>query len=382
MSDFIFRITPNIMLGSYTVSRLGQQVLEFGSRFMVIMDPILHEMKTAEKILESLNSRKIENFVFSEISDGATTKTIQRALTLAKEGHIHGIIAAGGTKAISIAKCIAAVFNEVHDLYTFVDGAVPSTAALPCICVPTTYRTPFVFTNEIPVTDSRCNQMKIMKVQNNICRLLLTDPNLMLTLTENQKSTMTMEILNMAVESYLSRKATFFSDTFAEKGVELLSYVTNGSPSLDITTPPEILLAEAGCMISLSVASSSAGLNSLLAMAINSRYRISKPLVASILLPYMIDDAAKYKCARIEKIASIMHCIPEGQSGEEAVKSFSDMIRQKIAAGNLPARLKDIQLSIEQLSLAVEDAGQTETVTSLPRSMSTDDIFEFVKSAY
>ena len=101
MSDFIFRITPNIMLGSYTVSRLGQQVLEFGSRFMVIMDPILHEMKTADKILESLNSRKIENFVFSEISDGATTKTIQRALTLAKEGHIHGIIAAGGTKAIS-----------------------------------------------------------------------------------------------------------------------------------------------------------------------------------------------------------------------------------------------------------------------------------------
>ena len=45
MQDFIFRISPNIVLGSYTVSRLGIQALEWGSRYMVIMDPILNELK-------------------------------------------------------------------------------------------------------------------------------------------------------------------------------------------------------------------------------------------------------------------------------------------------------------------------------------------------
>ena len=44
--------------------------------------------------------------------------------------------------------------------------------------------------------------------------------------------------------------------------------------------------------------------------------------------------------------------------------------------------LKDLQLSMEQLSLVAEDAGQIDIITKLPRSMSTDDIFDFIKNAY
>ena len=49
MSDFVFRINPNIILGSYSLSRLGQLALEWGTRFMVILDPILKEVKISDK---------------------------------------------------------------------------------------------------------------------------------------------------------------------------------------------------------------------------------------------------------------------------------------------------------------------------------------------
>ena len=237
MQDFIFRISPNIVLGSYTVSRLGIQALEWGSRYMVVMDPILNEVKMQEKIISALNDRKLDHFVFSELTDGTSTKTIQRALALAKEGHVHGIIAVGGAKALNIGRCVAALYNEVHDFYNFVDGALPTTSPIPCICVPTTFRTPFVFTNTIPVTDSRNHQLKLMRVQSNLTKLVVIDPNLMLTLTDNQKSSISMEVLSMGIEAYLSQKSNFFSDMFVEKGLELLSYALDGSPSLDITTP-------------------------------------------------------------------------------------------------------------------------------------------------
>lgn len=382
MSDFIFRITPNIVLGSYTISRLGQQVMEWGTRFMLIVDPVLNEMKIQEKVVQSLNDRKIENFVFNELTEGTTTKTVQRALALAKESHVHGIIAVGGTKALSIGRLVAAFFNEIHDFYTFVDGALPTTSPIPCICVPTTFRTPFVFTNEVPVTDSRNNQLKLMKVQNNLCKLVLVDPNLMLTLTENQKATIAIEVMNMGVEAYLSQKANFFSDMFVEKGLQLLSYAMDGSPTLEITTPEEILLAQAGVMISLASASSSLGLSSLLSMTINSRYHLSKSLISAILFAYSVEDAAQYKSAKIEKLARVMNIVSEDTVGTEAVKAFIDNIRQRIAKANLPARLKDIQLSIEKLSLAVEDVSQIDIINKLPRSMSTDEIFDFIKLAY
>jgi alcohol dehydrogenase class IV len=221
-----------------------------------------------------------------------------------------------------------------------------------------------------------------MKVQNNLCKLVLIDPNLMLTLTQNQKSTIAIEVMSMAIEAYLSQKANFFSDMFVEKGLELLAYALDGSPSLDITTPEEILLAQAGIMISLASASSSLGLSSLLAMAINSRYQINKSLVSSILLSYSLEDAANFKRMQIEKLSHIMRVVPKEVTGPEAVKMFIDNIRQRIAKANLPTRLKDLQLSMEQLSLVAEDAGQIDIITKLPRSMSTDDIFDFIKNAY
>ena len=382
MSDFIFRITPNIVLGSYTVSRLGQQVQEWGTRFMVIIDPVLTELKVQEKVIQPLIDRKVEHFVFSDIAEGCTTKTIQRAMALAKEGHINGVIAVGGTKTMSIGRAVAAFFNEIHDFYNFVDGALPTTNPLPCICVPTTFRVPFAFTNEIPITDSRNHQLKMMTVQNNLTKLVLIDPNLMLTLTDNQRSTIAIEMMCMASEAYLSQKANFFSDMFVEKGLEVLSYALDGSPSLDITTPAEVLMVQAGIMISLATASSSLGLSSMLAMTINSRYRLSKSLVSAILFAYSMEDAAKFKSAKIEKLAHLMKIVPEETTGQEAITIFAENIRQRIAKANLPARLKDLQLSIEQLSLAVEDVRDIDIINKLPRSMTTDEVFDFIKQAY
>lgn len=382
MADFIFRVSPNVVLGPYTISRLGQQAKEWGTRFMVIMDPFLSEAKLADKIMQSLVDRKIESFVFSELTEGTSTKTIERALALAREGHIHGILAIGGAKALHVGKAVAALYNEVHDFYTFVDGALPTTNPIPCICIPTTYRAPLTFTSEIPITDARNHQLKIMKVQNSVCKMVLVDPNLMLTLTENQKATLSIEMIGMAIEAYLSQKANFFSDMFVEKGLEILSYALDGSPSLDITTPEEVLLAQAGIMISLAAASSSLGVDTLLSLSIYSRYHKSKSLVSAILLPYELEDVSKFKLAKIDKLAHYMRVCPAEITGEDAAKAFIEYVRQKIAMANLPTRLKDLNLTIEQLSLAVEDISTVNLVNNLPRSMTTDDLFDFVKLAY
>lgn len=111
-----------------------------------------------------------------------------------------------------------------------------------------------------------------------------------------------------------------------------------------------------------------------------------KSLVSSILLPYMIEDVVKYKSTKIAKLAKIMKCVQKDEaetlSEEELCKAFIDSVRERIAKANLPTRLKDLNLTIEQLSLAVEDVKEIDIVNTLPRSMSTDDIFDFIKLAY
>jgi len=382
MADFVFRVSPNIVLGSYTVSRLGQFVNEIGSKFMVVLDPILKQVGISEKVTKPLDDRKVNYFIFDSVAGIANTQMVEQALTLARDAHVHGVIGVGGTQSLNLAKIVCEVYHETHDFYEFVDGAIPSVAPLPLICVPSTIRNPYVFSNFTPIVDSRTNSTKVIKNKNSICRLALFDPNLTVSLTENQIASMSLEVLCLATEAYISPKASFFSDMVAEKAIELTGYALDGAPSLMVTTPSEVLLSQGGCMAGLASSISSQGAATLLALSTYTKLGISQSLVTSILFPYIIEDHAKFKAERIARLAKILRAAPDEAGDEEACVAYADYVRKKIAKSNLPARLKDLSVSIEQLSLVAEDAGQLEMVNFLPRSMTSDDLFDLIKLAY
>ncbi|MCI7036618.1 MAG: iron-containing alcohol dehydrogenase [Spirochaetia bacterium] len=382
MADFIFKISPNIILGSYIATRLGQHASDWGDRFMLVVDPILKESGTTAKITQSLDERGVEYFVFDEIPNTASTETLKDALLLARESHVHGVIAVGGGRTLNLAKAVCALYREKGDLYEYIDGKAATTSPLPLICVPTTVRDSFIFTDRTPVSDARSTKIRLLKTQNGLCKLVLWDPNLQINLTEKQSACMSIEVLSFAIEGYLSQKSNFFSDMIIEKSVQLLSYALDGVPSLSITTPQEVLLTQGGCMASLGGASSSFGVANLLANAINSRYQISRSLTTAILLPYIIEDAASYRADKLATLAKLLRACPQETETADAVTALTEYVRQKIAKVNIPARLKDLSLTIEQLSLAAEDAGELDLMNALPRSMTTDDLFDLIKRAY
>ena len=193
---------------------------------------------------------------------------------------------------------------------------------------------------------------------------------------------MSLETLCIATESYLSQRENFFSDMIAEKSAELLSYAMDGSPTLTITTPQEVLYSQAGCMASLAAASSSIGASTLLSLCINARYKISRSLSTSILFPHIIEDAAKFRSDRLAKLSRIVRACPQETPDNEAVTAFAEYVRQHIAKANLPARLKDLNVSIEQLSLSAEDGGELDLITTVQRSMTSDDLFDLIKQAF
>lgn len=382
MADFVFKIQPNIILGSYTTSRLGQYALEYGNKFMLFLDPILKENGTAEKVIQSLTDRKVDFFIYDDVPNTANSETLTAALKLAQDAKIHGVIAVGGGRTLGIAKALCALFYESKHIFDYLDGEAPVHAPLPLICLPSTNRDSFIFTDRAPITDARSTKLKLIKTQNGVCKLILWDPNLQVELTEKQSDCMALESLCFAIEGYLSQKATFFSDMILEKAVQLLGYAMDGSPTLSITTPQEVLLTQGGCMASLGAATSSFGAATLIANTICSRYRVSRFLITAILLPYIIEDAGTFRAEKLSVLAKLLRACPEDATTEDAIASLAEYVRQKIAKVNIPARLKDLSLSIEELSLAVEDAGELELINSLPRSMTTDDLFEIVKKAY
>ncbi|HQC27687.1 MAG TPA: iron-containing alcohol dehydrogenase, partial [Treponemataceae bacterium] len=172
------------------------------------------------------------------------------------------------------------------------------------------------------------------------------------------------------------------SDTILEKAIELTWKGLDTATTVDTATSQEIFFAQGGCMTSFGSALSSLGQASLVSLAIESRYKIDSSLTTTILLPYIIEEASKYKGDKLAQIAFIMGLSNNPSDIQTNIDALLEEIRTKIALANLPARLKELSVSIEQLALCAEDAGALEIMNGLSRSMTSDDLFELIKQAY
>ncbi len=382
MSDFVFKLSPNIVLGSYASSRLGQFAKEWGTRFMLLIDPVLTEFGITEKITSALQERSIDFFVYDEIPPAPDANVVQQVFTLGREAHVHGIIAVGGTKISNVARSAAALFHELHDIYDFIEGMAPTSGALPVICVPTTLCDPFIFADKTPIIDGRSRQVKMLKMQAGLCRLAVFDPTLTVSFTESQRMSMILHSLCIAIEAYTSQRANFFSDSLIEKALDLLGSVLNENQNEASMSSREVLALQASSMISLAAASSSIGVGSGISLTINARQKISRSLTSAILLPHIVEEVSKYKTDKVAKIARLLNSMSPEVSDEEAIASLSEAIRNKIAVTNLPARLKDLSISMEQLALVAENTEQLSGMYSFSRSMCADDVFEIIKNAF
>ena len=168
----------------------------------------------------------------------------------------------------------------------------------------------------------------------------------------------------------------------AEKSVSLLGAATDKDKTTTDTTPTEELLTQGGCMASLAVAASALGAASLLALCISARFKADRALVTAILFPYILEDCATFKSDSVAALARILNAAPADSAPEVAANDLIQNIRGRLAEANLPANLKDLNLSMEQLALAAEDAGKLAYVNALPRSMTSDDLFSLIKKAY
>jgi alcohol dehydrogenase len=127
---------------------------------------------------------------------------------------------------------------------------------------------------------------------------------------------------------------------------------------------------------------SAPGIGTALSYAINAHYPVPKASLAAILLPYSMESASK---SRLEKIAALCPLLGEDATdlaaADAAAKSV-EWLRTRLGLLKIPSRLKDFDLSLDRLVETARDARELDFVNYLPRAVSVDDVFDFVKMAY
>ncbi len=383
MSDFVLKLAPNILLGNYSLARIGEEIASLGSAFMFVVSPFDKNTPFVEKIISTLEAKGFSLFIFDVPNKTPSSEVLEQALTLARGAYIHGVIGCGGYGVGALARAVAGMYNETQSVYDLLEGLPLSSEALPFIAVPTGCDDPFVFSDVSAIADARNNNVNLVQLQKGICKLSIFDPNTYANLAPNALKAMVFHGLSIAFEGYISTQANFFSETILGKAISRLLAVLNPAEQRLSGTNPEEIIAQSACLIAIGISASKPGLGTALVLSCGSRYQASGSLIAAVMLPHIIQDSYT---ARIDKVRAIARMLEVERLSEDdphaVAQATIEEIRRRLSQANLPTRLKDLDLTIESLVPAAENAAQFSFMSYVPKPVAAPDIFEILKQAF
>jgi alcohol dehydrogenase len=125
-----------------------------------------------------------------------------------------------------------------------------------------------------------------------------------------------------------------------------------------------------------------AGVGTALAYAINGSYMVPKSWVSSIMLPHVMEFYSGIASEKLVAVARLLGEEVEEGAPVEGARVAVEAVRRIIGALALPTRLRDFELNLDDMVDIAGIARNFDMMNYLPRSISVEDLYELIKSAY
>ena len=384
MGDFVFNLSPNLVVGADVLISLGDYASKYGSRFMLIVDPSFKDMELLVRIKQSLEQKSLKLFSFDGIQKTADAETVSRALRLAQVAHVDGVIALGDMLTCFVAKVVASLYNETDSVYSYLDGKVITEASIPLIQIPTSCNDPFLFTDMAYICDSRNRRLYEIKCKPSVCTLVLFDSNVYKKLSLNAINLMIFSALTVAFEAYISRRSNFFSDALIKKAISLYIVAINPEHDSIVGQSIEDTICQAAVLLAMGGKSSNVGFASAIALTTNGKYNVDIASMLTVLSSFVIEDAIT---SNLSKVADFSQSFlrsenPVDMTLEELSFKCVEAIRQRLLNDELPSKIASLDLALEDMTGVAEDTLRFDFMNYIPRSLTSNDVLEIIKKAF
>ncbi len=175
-----------------------------------------------DDVTKALNSLGITYDVFDQVEENPSVQTIEKAYSLNKDKDIDFVIGLGGGSNIDAAKAIAVMlYFNFEDGYKLYENVI-SQSSLPVIAIATTCGTGSEVTAASVLTNDKILS-KASITYRIYPKVALLDSKYLKTLPINTLKYTSLDALGHLIESYISSKATRFSDMITLEGFRVWS---------------------------------------------------------------------------------------------------------------------------------------------------------------
>ena len=381
MPDTVFRLDPEIIIGLNTVNRAGALCGSRGHKILVATEQGLHKNNVIERLTRILEDSSLEIILFDEIPAQATAETAEEVASLARGARCDMILGFGGLNTQYIARLTSILAASSLKLYDLLEGKTEEKAFLPYAAVPTTGGDPLRFTDYLIAVDPRDRIVKMIKCPPSQCQAAILDPSLSEHSGGKLNPTAIFDGLCVSIEAYCSTKAGLFSDALLEQAISLFAKMMHScAENQNVDYSAASINAE--LLMSIGASISSPGIGTALAYALSGKFPVTKSCGAMILLPHIMGKLLAARPEKMAKIAALMGESVKGLPKAEAANMGIDVVKRRMGQLELPAKLKDINLSLDRLVPVSDTAQKLEFVAFSPWTVGSEDAYDLLKQAY
>lgn len=383
MDSFSFTIPQNIKFGAGTLDLLPDLAKELGkSKGYIISGPHLNKIGMVAKCRKALKNAGMKSECFTETEGNPSTDTVVKATEGFKKSKADFIVAFGGGSPLDVAKAVAVLATYGGNIVDYEGAGKVMGPVVPMIAIPTTAGTGSEVTAFSVITDHSRNY-KLTVVSNYLLpAYVILDPDLIATVPANTAAACGIDAMVHALEAYISKAASPFSDIFAREALRLIGGSIRDYVA-DRSNPAACESMMVGSLFA-GIAFSHARLGNVHAMShpVSAYFDVPHGVANAILLPTVVDfnkDAADP-----EKYRYIYGCISKDMGAD--INFTPDMLATEIRMlnyelGILPT-LSDIGVTSDKFEQMADDAMKSGNIQCNPQFTMKNDILKLYEQAF
>ena len=381
MKEFSFSVPQEIIVGKGSLARLPEAAEKLGGKHgFIISGPHLNKMGIVASCSESLENAGIKVDAYTETEGNPSVETVEKAAAAFCKSGADFIIALGGGSPMDVAKAVGVVARYGGSITEYEGGGRVPGDIIPLIAIPTTAGTGSEVTAFSVITDHSRNYKLTVFSYKLIPAYAILDPELLTTAPVSVAAACGIDAMVHALEAYISKDASPFSDAMAEKALELIGknirrYVAD---RMDIEAAEAMITGS----LFAGIAFSWARLGDVHAMShpVSAYFDVPHGVANAILLPTIVEYNA---LADRGKYLKLFNCISLTPASEAEFEPFMlvDLLTELNEQLGIPGSLGEVGVTADKFDAMADDAMKSGNIAVNPRSTIKKDVLFLYEKA-
>ncbi|WP_441962398.1 iron-containing alcohol dehydrogenase [Mycolicibacterium houstonense] len=325
-------------IGAGSVDDLGSVITQLNiSRPLLVTDKFLTETGQTERLVKTMEAAGADVAVFSETVPDPTAASLTAGVELARSHNADGVIGFGGGSPMDTAKALAVLSATGDNITSYKAPSSYSGPALPIVAVPTTAGSGSEATQFTVVTDDDTDEKMLCPGLSFLPIGIVVDFELTVSMPARLTADTGVDALTHAIEAYVSRRASRFTDALALAAMTSISRHLRRAYADGADRDAREAMMLASTQAGMAFSNSSVALVHGMSRPIGGHFHVAHGLSNAMLLPAVTKFSIDSAVDRYSDCARAMGVVPQSTEDRRAANALVTELEQLCADVAVPS---------------------------------------------